>query len=73
MKFVIEINCDNAAFYEGLQNNDPDDDTIVNGVEIASILQKLRTKTYGGTVELGWEMEIFDSNGNRVGKAVMKR
>ena len=55
MKFVISIDCDNAAF-------DP-----CNGAEVAKILEDLADGLGTNDLSPGDDSVIWDSNGNNVG------
>lgn len=59
MKFVLEINCDNAAFEGRYQGDRP-------SVEVARILASL-TKYEGRTIRLQDNGNLRDINGNLVG------
>ncbi len=61
MKFILSIQMDNAAFCE---------DT--NGREIASILHNLADKIDGYNLTAGDSTVLYDSNGNKVGVALVE-
>ena len=56
MKFKIEIECDNDAFY------DPE-------FEVVRILQDVRERIQHGDANLNRTVMLYDINGNRVGEA----
>lgn len=58
MKFVIEINCGNAAFGDG------DEDS--RGEEVARIVSHIALQVADGYVDIP---QLFDTNGNNVGFA----
>ena len=61
MQLTVEIDCDNAAFADG-----------AHGVELAFILEKLAKELADGYfAEPGQSKKLYDSNGNRVGTAVL--
>lgn len=59
MKFTVEIECDNAAF---------EDDS---GAEVARILRNLAAELENNPGVLG-RFPLRDTNGNRVGEAVLR-
>ena len=63
MKFRLEINCDNAAFYNPDGKHDP-------CAEVASILEGLAQDLRDGSES---PKRLLDSNGNTVGHAEFKR
>lgn len=57
MKFVMEFDCDNAAFEEGM------------ATEIARILRRVATSVeHGNLPDTGDVSSIRDINGNRIGE-----
>ena len=58
MKFIVEIDCDNAAFMN-------DDSAPVNGQELARILRDIADKAENGQNVDG--ITLRDINGNSVG------
>ena len=65
MKFLLEINCDNAAFL-----ND-DYGTPANGQELARILRDLADTVENLDDVSDFGGFLYDVNGNRVGKATV--
>lgn len=61
MKFVLAIQCDNAAFGD---EDDEDRDTVL-AAEVASILKNTARRIEDGSEY----MRLHDSNGNAVGVA----
>jgi len=59
MTFTIEIQMDNAAFEDG------------GGVEVANILRELAGRIDGVTLREGNSFRLSDTNGNRVGEAMV--
>lgn len=60
MKFILEIECDNAAFDGPYGDECP--------VEVGSILDAVSAQLYSGAMPKD-PIVLFDTNGNRVGKA----
>jgi len=60
MRITIEIDCDNAAFTDGM-----------TGDEAALILHKLASYLRGTSVEDADEIALRDSNGNTCGKVTV--
>jgi len=60
MKFILEIECDNAAF------DGPHGDECP--VEVGSILARIAGTLFSGVIPEE-PIVLFDTNGNRVGKA----
>lgn len=59
--YHLEIDLDNAAFWG--------DDDVFNGDELAAALSRCAESAAGAaSVEPGEWAEIYDSNGNRVGR-----
>lgn len=61
MRYIITIDLENAAFYNGDGEHDPT-------YEVARILWRLRQESYSGTLTTG---PIMDINGNTVGRATL--
>lgn len=59
MKFRVEIDCDGAAFYNPEGGHDP-------AAEIASILEHFTVHRLREGIT---DSPLFDTNGNRVGRA----
>lgn len=65
MKFLLEIDCDNAAFL-----ND-DYSAPANGQELARILRDLADKVEDFDDVSDFDRVLYDVNGNRVGKVTV--
>jgi hypothetical protein len=59
MRLVITINCDNAAFEEGME-----------GLEVARILREVARKVEYADLDVSLDFSVLDSNGNKVGRVV---
>lgn len=60
MKFEVQINVENAAFYD-------EDDNRAPGPELARILRALADRVEESELRSGDLLRLFDVNGNRVG------